>query len=471
MKALSVSAATLLLGLVVGLGLGCGDDVSMDTGPLSDGGPGRDSAAQDSAALDAEVDAQQMDAGSMDAGSMDSGIAMDSGGSEPDAGGELLPLSECRLSMIEKELTTPTVAEPGYLSPIIDPTFATEVVRVTGDPDDPISSLGIEWDELSRHGYSKRQPWNADESLLYIASRVGLILDGQTYAPIARLNAPVSMNESRWHPTRPHVRVYIADSSVGEWNVMDETAEVLGNFPGYDDLHMGPWEGNLSNDGNRVAVLGTAPSGRQVAFGYDLSTETKGPDIDLEGVAVDWVSISPLGGYVVVNGWNDNTQIYTWEGEEVGSRWMEYGRPSHYDLTVDAAGDEVAVGVSKSAPDGGRVIKRRLTDGMVTVLTPGGFASHASTRNLERPGFVYVTYSYRGDDWLPYRNEIVAVPLDGSMRVERLGHLHSQTLDYRGESHGAPSPSGRRVIFASDWDGSLRPVRGYVIDTAPLCSR
>ena len=78
----------------------------------------------------------------------------------------------------------------------------------------------------------------------------------------------------------------------------------------------------------------------------------------------------------------DQSQVYDLEGNSVGEPWLKYGRPSHYDLTLDEHGDDIAVGVSKSPPDSGRVIKRRLRDGMVTVLTSGGYATHISTRNV-----------------------------------------------------------------------------------------
>ncbi len=89
----------------------------------------------------------------------------------------------------------------------------------------------------------------------------------------------------------------------------------------------------------------------------------------------------------------DQTQVYTLTGERVGKPWLDYGRPSHYDLAIDGNGDDIAVGVSKSKPDDGRVIKRRLSDGKITVLTAGGYASHTSTRNLDRPVGAYVAES------------------------------------------------------------------------------
>jgi hypothetical protein len=152
--------------------------------------------------------------------------------------------------------------------------------------------------------------------------------------------------------------------------------------------------------------------------------------------SIHWVSVSAGGNYVVLNHGNDNTSV---SGSKVGSTWTAYGRPSHYDLAVDDQGEEVAVGVSKSGPDDGRVTKRRLRDGVVTVLTTGGYASHSSTRNLNRSGWAYSTYSGNTTPAL-YRAEIIAARLDGT-RVERIAHHRGLTADYLTEQHGAPSPA------------------------------
>jgi len=144
------------------------------------------------------------------------------------------------------------------------------------------------------------------------------------------------------------------------------------------------------------------------------------------------------GKYIVLNGYisggDDQTQIYDINGNKIGLLWSEYGRPSHYDLTVDENGDEVAVGVSKSSPDNGHVIKRRLNDGAVTVLTYGGYATHTSTRCPGRPGWAISSFSHRGpSNWEPYYNEIAAVKLDGS-RVERICHIRGLYKPYDNEA-------------------------------------
>ena len=152
--------------------------------------------------------------------------------------------------------------------------------------------------------------------------------------------------------------------------------------------------------------------------------------------------------------------------------WTEYGRPSHADLTIDDSGNEVSVGISKSDPDKQRVISRRLSDGEVTVLTDRGFATHTSARNLERPGWVYVTYGGLDEaprkGWNPFHGEVVAVKLDGSKTVERLAHTHSWATDFNSEADASPSPDGKKVIWASNWGAKHGYVAAYVLE---LCSQ
>lgn len=363
----------------------------------------------------------------------------------------------------------PEPARPGYLEPYVDVDFGATVTRVTGDPGTEIPGIDGVWDEVARHHYSKDGAWNCDQSLLFLARHHGfpsaLFLDGTTYAPVFGRNR-FPGTEGRWHPQRPDVMVVVRDDELGLWNVSADTVTVIATFPGYDDLHIGPWEGNLSRDGRWIVLQGTRGEDA-VAFAYDLVRGQKHRDLACDGIEVDWVSISAAGGYIVLNGNldgdnGDQTQVFDLEGKPVSEPWLEYGRPSHYDLTVDDDGEEVAVGVSKSEPDNGRVIKRRLRDGVVTVLTEGGYASHTSARNVARPGWVYVTYQHRGPTWPPYHDEVVAVRLDGG-GVQRIAKLHALRVDYLSESQAVPSPDGMRVLFASNWGAaSGRPLSAFV---------
>ena len=366
----------------------------------------------------------------------------------------------------------PAIRKPAYLESYEDPVFGTKVTRITGNPDAGIPNVNGKWAKVARHHYSKDAAWNCDQSLLYLAIHQGrpnrLFLDGENYAVrFTRHNRPG--REMRWHPQRPDIMVYVRDNAIGYWDVRKDTTEVIVTFPGYCEFRIGPWEGNLSLDGRLIVVVGMKGKDR-IAFAYDLEQKQKYPDLVLNDVTIDWVSVSASGKYIVLNGeidgGKDRTQVYDLAGNKTTELWEKYGRPSHYDLTIDENGDDIAVGVSKSKPDVGRVIKRRLRDGKVTVLTSGGYAGHTSTRNVRRPGWAYVTYQGRGSAWPPYWDEVVAVKLDGSMTAERIAHLHTKRIDYLTEAHAVPSPDGKRVLWASNWESANgRPIGTYVADT------
>ncbi len=367
------------------------------------------------------------------------------------------------------------MAKPGYLQSVTDPAFGTKITRITGDVGSSIQNVSGEvWRNVARHGYSTRQPWNADETIIYLDRHktqggswgASLFLNGETYEVIKEANVP-GANETRWHPTNPDLMLLLRDDGVYTWSYSTGNTTQLMSLSGYSGLGTGH-TGNYSSDGAKIGVFANrASDGKRVVFALDFANNIKHPDIDFTGIDIDWLSMSPLGNYIMVNGdygnGSDRSKIYDLSGNQVGPYWSEYGRPSHFDLAIDQEGYEVAVGVSKSNPDDGRVIKRRLIDGQVTVLTPGGYASHASARSINRSGWVF-TISTENQNWGPYFNEILGVKLDGS-RVERIAHARNHLMDeYENQAQVCPSPSGSRVLYASNWSSTTFPVHTFVVD-------
>src|SRR5439155_2215687 len=170
--------------------------------------------------------------------------------------------------------------------------------------------------------------------------------------------------------------------------------------------------------------------------------------------------------YVQVEHSEDHTTIFTVHGAKVVD-FAQYGTPDHYDMTVDDAGDEVAVGVDKgSSGKHGTIIKRRLRDGVITHLTKEGYATHTSCRGIGGSWLLdrlaYCSYEWNGHPL--YLGEIVAPRLDGS-KAYRLCHHHNRDVDYDSETHASASPTGDRVIFVSNWGASSgRPVQTYICD-------
>ncbi len=422
----------------------------------------------------------------------------------------------------------PSVAKPAQRTAVTDPVFGSRVTRISGDPGTMVTPALGAWGSDVRHVYSRQQPWNATGTLLSLESRSGaatrspLLLDGRTYEPRATPCDAFDNYDYRWHPSPTHANEQIAVSRSGtELMWFDVTTCVktrTWTLPFKADYGLGSGEGNVSADG-RYAVL--ADRERMVVVDMDPpSPNAPGHPFQRIGPVYTFspcslklgdptdcpkgnVSISPSGRYIDVKfggGANCDTlcdmhRIYEVDTalvirpHDMAATSLRCGsfaaRPNgwvfplkHADLAVDPfdGNEDVLVG-GRACPGStlGRVVKVRLRDGQVTELTDGvneaGY-SHGSARNTARPGWFYVTYAtgpaQRGRR---FAGEIVAVKLDGSGAVERLGHYHSSVGNYRAQAHAVPSPDGRRILFASDWAdacgdscGSPREFGSYVLE-------
>jgi hypothetical protein len=357
-----------------------------------------------------------------------------------------------------------------YLVPATDTKFGGRVVKVTR-PNHPIPGLGLIWGRVAIHHYSIDQAWNSDQSLLLLdrGAKPRVFLDGKTYRPLMALRSP---GEVRWHPLRSEDMIFVAENSVGLWNVRKNVVVARRTFSDYREASFGHHKGNPSDDGRAIAVTATRSDGKRVVFAYNLETDEKHPDIDVSGeYQIGHTSISPTGSLVIVYSFlnkdpgSRRRRVFT-AGGKLLQTWTEYERPGHGDFAIDRNGDEVFVGRSKSRPERWQIITRRLVDGEVTVLSPPCYASHVSARNLRDRDWIFATFS-QGDDrygFAPYKSEIAAVSMDGSQMVRRLAQTHATPNGFLTEPHGCPSPDGRRVIFASNWGDKTGPVAAYVAE-------
>ncbi|WP_244558489.1 hypothetical protein [Tardiphaga sp. OK246] len=360
---------------------------------------------------------------------------------------------------------------PGYLAPVVDASLGTTLVRVT-TPESPMGNGMVCKRSYCTHRYSSAQAWNADQSLLLIVNGCnGLcFLDGHTYAPLFRRQRG---GECEWHPQDPELMICVAGRRISRWSPRSNAEDVILETEAYRELQFGPYKGNPSWDGNRIVVRAIGQQGTLVAFAMDLSDRRKFPDIELARIPGknSYCGISPLGKYIFCQqsliDFTDQAFVFSIEGDLLQS-WTEHHRPGHGDMTVDAGGDEVYVGISKSAPDKYQVIKRRLQDGQVTALAPYGEAQHASMRAIRRPGWVFMSYAGAalapagGKKVAPFAQEVIALKIDGSGEFRRIAHTRNAPYDYWSETHGSPSPDGSQVIWSSNWGQRGGPVFDFV---------
>jgi hypothetical protein len=388
----------------------------------------------------------------------------------------LLAASGFGVQAFDKWATTsiiiaPPMARPNYLQPVTDPTFGTGFTRVT-DPGRVLAEGVPCGTAYCRHRYSSTQAWNADQSLLAINNGCNGIcfLDGRTYEPA--FHRPVD-HDCKWHPTDPAVMICVSARALYTWTPRSNVSTIVYSPSDYKNLQFGPYKGNPSRDGSRLVLRATNSAGALVAFAYDLSARKKYPDVNLGGLSGtnSYCGISPSGRYIYcfdrMDDGTEVTDIFTADGAQV-QHWTDHHRPGHGDMAIDEDGSDVYVGISKADPDKWHVIKRRLEDGRVTDLAPAGYGTHVSTRNINRPGWAFVSYegSYSkvvgSPGYAPFYQEVVALRIDGSGQTRRIALTRNAKSDYYSETHASPSPDASQVIWSSNWGEAGAPVADYV---------
>ena len=302
-----------------------------------------------------------------------------------------------------------------------------------------------------------------------------LFFDGRSLEPLD-LIPDFALTEFRWHPTRPAEAIYVGGNELGYWNIDSRQRRVIARFDQYPDIGIGPWEGNPSDDGQWLVVAGGLDPVQEV-FVMNLQSGQRHATIAHGFSVVDFATISPSGRYVLVNGWiangqtplYDRTRIFDRNGNLVGS-WLEYGRPSHFDLTLDADGEDIAVGVSKSPPDEGSVIARRLLDGSVRRLTSGGYAWHTSARNTRTRGTVASSFAANAPAWGPWSDLMLIVSTGLLDDIQVAGKQYAVYPDYWGEPQPVISPDGRMLLWARAEGSTVMPYLTIVSDELPAVS-
>jgi hypothetical protein len=358
-------------------------------------------------------------------------------------------------------VTPPTIARPGYLAPIIDPTFGTRITRIADQAAFAIT------DKYIRHNYAKNQPWNSDGSLIMLGYPVypAPILDGQTYKLLRWVKVPSWVVWSNTDPNRTYGTAY--NNQFVSCDMTTGRCTVLHTFSEYDYVSPGEGEGNLSNDDRYVALQAKKGTNTYLVI-YDIPNDTIVSRRDLGGKWPNNVSMSQSGNYVVVQ-WDAN-------GPQIGQGTDVYDRAllnqkhladngvGHGDLGYDMQGNEVWVFLYPAYSITGYRLDGSGNTRYLENIEQGG---HISCRNIKRPGWCYYSWfvDYGGGKQ-PGEDEVFAFRLDGSQVVERFAHSHhTPELGYEAETMAVPNRDGSKVMFASDWNGGGNvPVYSYIAE-------
>ena len=346
-----------------------------------------------------------------------------------------------------------------------------------------------------RHEYSKRQAFNADNSLYLEQGSNGYwyLYDKSTFAKVAQTGGGGSIQgmagdcEAIWHPTDAS-KIWYTDNNGGliyyEYNVDTQTSSTLftlsGKLPAGFETAARAWtkgEGRPSNDGrywwlmietDGFSHLGMVCYDRQAdsVIGHFLSSQRP-----------DHCSMSPLGTY----GWCSYTSSpwatyypRTFTGSINGGT-TAYSSVEHEDLAIGADGTSEWV-VYPDYSNTGYMIAKMLggagtSHQMVNLYPASGesTAVHISGLASElQPGWVlvsaYGSYSDYGSTepaptarWLYESCYWVRIGASPTPRI--VSEMHSRRygansdLTYFAEPQATPSKDGTHILFASNWIG------------------
>jgi len=362
----------------------------------------------------------------------------------------------------------PVLAKPSRGEPFRDPTYGACMVRVTDHVADGLAGF-------ARNDYSRRQAFNADNSLQLVYA-----LDGSWYTYNAQActkvrnlsegEGPAGDAEPQWHPTDPDLLYFLPTNGVGMRilqinvttgavsTVADLAARIRALWPSANAA----WtksEGSPSADGRYWGLMIDDADWEGLGLiTYDLETDTVLGHYDFAAhgdARPDHVSMSPSGAYIVPS-WDDGLGTTAFTRDFASSRQLHH-KSEHSDLALDANGDDVYIAVDYEG-NAGPMFMMNLRTGVKTelfdtYLSGTATAYHVSGKAYAEPGWVLISTYESGlpRQWL--HKKILAVQLQADPVVVHLAHHQVTTYNgYWSEPHACVSRDFTRIAFSSNWN-------------------
>lgn len=357
-----------------------------------------------------------------------------------------------------------------------DPAYGTPIRRV---------SNGLsQFNDGAHHDSGNVSPFNRDNTRLlliregggyYVADLSGNIIISNTELALGRSPEP------RWSATDANRFYYHQDNQLLWYDLSTKQKTVVRTFTQYDFIAFGSAGAEISDDGDRLLILGS--KGSQAFLGvYRISTDVLGTMLETTG----------LGSLVFTELTPNNNVIVRWaaqgegryKGFELFDQNMNFQRQlfpygAQAEPARDTNGDEVLLLTADNDPaaaagcENNGIQKLRLSDGQKTCLVPlfysvdvsisannAGGQPWIAVTTTDQSGTANPNDSLPGDWqslWKARSNEILLVKLDGSER-RRLAHHRSRIIsDYWWQPRTSLSRDGRYALFDSNFGTAPRP--------------
>ena len=350
---------------------------------------------------------------------------------------------------------------PGKGGSYVDPAFGCKVTRLT-DAKAEGSPGGI------THQYSSVSPFNSDSTLVLVERSNGVVhardLSGRIVRDELHNVGILPTSGYAWSRKIPSlIYFHTAGNELKSFDVRSGELKSLHKFSRYAKVSFGMGEGDISWDGDKLAVVGDGKWG----FIHDIATgkNTPAKDLSAYGAFLDNVDVTPRGRFTLIHDQPGGTELFDAGMNHLGKA-VDY--QGHSDRGRDKDGSDLLV-ITNSADATpiancqNGIVKARLPGGPETCLLPLDWSIivHVSCNNVGLGWCLVSTYSRGTQHDHPYKNELLKVPLDGSP-VLRLAHSRSSNSGYDRLPRAAVSPDGRWALFDSDMAGGVPDV--YLLD-------
>lgn len=275
-----------------------------------------------------------------------------------------------------------------------------------------------------------------------------------------------TQSEPRWSRTDPDSFFFLTGNQLRQCSFGRQASTavltVIRSFPEYTRI-TGKGESDISEDGDHFVFCGDDKD----VFAYTVSTYLKGPALNVNGLPIESLYITPDNNILISWVVADSNKAKRLTGIDMFDLKLKLLRRvaaanGHKDVTRDNNGDEIMVWVN-AADDSGRnrnaaldtcpngLVKVRLADGKQTCLHSMDWSLAAHVSAPDNRGWI-LTDTYKPNEAKPVVPDtgILMVSLDGS-GVRYLCDPKSRPFNsYNWQPKVSVSRDGSRFVFCSN---------------------
>jgi len=365
------------------------------------------------------------------------------------------------------KFTPKVIAEPTVNVGVIDNTFGLDMMITKVS--DPTVTKNYRTGMFLGHDYSKEQFWNADETLIKVASRQ-ILENVKGYKTLDLSNAG---GTSRWSNLRPDIQFSFGSSAIFEYNVKTKVKTEIINFkhllPDTNRVYLGQSEGTLSVD-DKYVLVNIVKNKIMRNILVDL---TKGIIIsnksclELGFPDQDYFTVSKSGKYIIGNVKTEDPEQQKILYDLNFKKLKEIGTGSHRDAGLNAYGEDIYARAGLPSATNLETLEEycpytisEWREFWIKNATSGHSSMAAnnnpewvylSTSGILTPGCIFSFRAHTGPPemkfWVPTRRGNTA-------------------FSYSSEVKGSPSRSGDKIIYDSDWLKTPANTRAYIAEVA-----